>query len=161
MPGHPMAGHESTGSGSARSDLFYGASWILCPPKDVDPVAMERVLGMVRHLRALPLLLGAEEHDLHAAVLSHLPHVFAATLLVQSSGLSRPAIGAGSWRDLTRVGGSNPGLWADILVANRAAMLRSLESSRSLLDSFRAAIEAEDRDALVALFERAKAAKGS
>ena len=161
VPGHPMAGHESTGGSGARSDLFYGASWILCPPKDVDPTAMELVLRMVRHLRALPLLLGAEEHDLHAAVLSHLPHVFAAALLVQSSALSQPGIGAGSWRDLTRVGGSNPELWADILVANRDAMLGALGSSGELIESFRAAVEAEDRAALVALFERAKEAKGA
>ncbi|MCH7863350.1 MAG: prephenate dehydrogenase/arogenate dehydrogenase family protein, partial [Proteobacteria bacterium] len=149
-----MAGHECSGGSFGRGDLFHGAMWVLCPPSDVDPDAMDRVLGMVRHLRAMPLLLGPEEHDLHAAVLSHLPHVFAATLLVQSETLSEPGIGAGSWRDLTRVGGSNPELWADILVANRAAMLSALESSGELLDSFRAAVEAEDRDALVALFER-------
>ncbi|MCH8979573.1 MAG: prephenate dehydrogenase/arogenate dehydrogenase family protein [Armatimonadetes bacterium] len=160
VPGHPMAGHESSGGSSARGDLFHGATWVLCPPGDVDSDAMDRVLGMVRHLRALPLLLGPEEHDLHAAVLSHLPHVFAAALLVQSESLPEPGIAAGSWRDLTRVGGSNPELWADILVANRAAMLGALETSGSLLDSFRAAVEAEDKQALVALFQRAKAAKG-
>lgn len=161
VPGHPMAGHESSGGSFARSDLFHSATWILCPRQDVDPAAMGRVLGMVRHLRALPLLLSPEVHDLHAAVMSHLPHVLAAALLVQAETLSEPGIGAGSWRDLTRVGGSNPELWADILVANREAMLNALESSGELLDSFRAAVEAEDREALVALFQRAKAAKGA
>ena len=159
VPGHPMAGHESTGSKYARADLFHGAKWVVCPPGDVDADALDLVLCMVRHLRALPVVLTPEEHDRHVAVLSHLPHVFASALLIESAELSRTDIAGGSWRDLTRVGGSNPELWADILLANRAAVIESLDSSGSILEQYKSAVASGDRDALVALFEKAKEVK--
>jgi len=159
VPGHPLAGTEVSGPGMARADLFHGAAWVLCPDEATQPWARERVLGMVRSLRALPVWLSAEEHDRHVAILSHLPHVLAATLLIQSESLKHPDIGGGSWRDLTRVGGAAPELWTDILRHNRHAMLAALGSARELLDEFEKALKADDEDMIRALILRAAKAK--
>lgn len=159
VPGHPMAGHETTGSKYARADLFHGAKWIVCPDEDVETESLNRVLGMVRHLRALPVFMTAEEHDQHAALLSHLPHVLASALLIRSESLTRSDIAGGSWRDLTRVGGANPELWAEILTANKEAVLASLKQTDLVLGQFAEAVEQGDTDRLVELIERAKELK--
>ena len=68
-------------------------------------------------------------HDRLMALVSHLPHVLAGALVNQAADTApggREALrSAGpSFVDLTRVAGSNPPLWADILLANAAAVLR-------------------------------------
>jgi prephenate dehydrogenase len=69
-----------------------------------------------------------EKHDLLMAALSHLPHLMAAALLRVASDISPEALSfAGpSFRDLTRVGASNPSLWSDILAENAPALGEAL-----------------------------------
>jgi prephenate dehydrogenase len=69
-----------------------------------------------------------EKHDLLMAALSHLPHLMAAALLKVASDISPEALSfAGpSFRDLTRVGASNPQLWSDILSENAPALGEAL-----------------------------------
>jgi prephenate dehydrogenase len=114
---------------------------------------------MVQHLRALPIEMGHEEHDRHVALLSHLPHVLANALLVRSADFDFRAIQGSSWRDLTRVGGSNPALWADILVANGPAVLSEIDATWAVVGELRAAIEQGDTGAVRAVIERAQEAK--
>ncbi|HXH59870.1 MAG TPA: prephenate dehydrogenase/arogenate dehydrogenase family protein [Fimbriimonadaceae bacterium] len=160
VPGHPMAGHETAGPTHARSDLFHGARWILCPFEESSDEATALVLSMVRHLRALPLVMEARDHDAFVAQVSHLPHVLSSLLLSAAQGTNTEAAGA-SWRDMTRVGGSNPELWADILLANKAAMGGALKDAGSRLKRVQDALNQEDRAALVRFFEEAKEAKRS
>ncbi len=159
VPGHPMAGHETTGAAAARPDLFYGAQWVLCPFPETTSQTMQTVRSMVRHLRALPVLMDPFEHDRHVALLSHLPHVLASVLLLRSFDLDHRHVQGGSWRDLTRVGGSNPSLWADILIANKAAVLEEIDKSTSVVGEFREAIVSDDAEKLKAMIERAREAK--
>lgn len=158
VPGHPMAGLEVGGPSNARPDLFHGARWALCC-QGVDARAAELVRFLVRGLRALPVEMTPEEHDDHVALLSHLPHVLAAALLSNSASLRVPELAGGSWRDLTRVGGAEPQLWADILLHNRGSMNAAMAALRQALDDFTQALDGEDRQALEALFERAREAK--
>jgi prephenate dehydrogenase len=78
------------------------------------------------------------------AAVSHLPHVVANVLVAQATaalgGETLPATGP-SFRDATRVAGSNPELWGQIYAANRAALgaqvddlIMRLGEVRSLLD---------------------------
>ncbi len=159
VPGHPMSGHETTGAAYARPDLFHGANWVLCPFPEASENAMQTARSMVRHLRALPVLMDPLEHDRHVALLSHLPHVLASALLLRSASLDHGHIQGGSWRDLTRVGGSNPMLWADILIANKSAVLNELDQTSSLLVEFRKAIEADDVERLKTLIQDARGLK--
>lgn len=126
--GHPMAGSQLAGVANARFDLFRGARYFLTTTEKTDPGDYRKVSGFVRDLGAVPTAVDPEKHDLLMAALSHLPHLMAAALLKVASDISPEALSfAGpSFRDLTRVGASNPQLWSDILAENAPALGEAL-----------------------------------
>lgn len=126
--GHPMAGSQLAGVANAREDLFHNARYFLTPTDETDPEDYREVAGFVRELGATPTAVDPEKHDLLMATLSHLPHLMAVALLKVASDISPEALSfAGpSFRDLTRVGASNPALWADILAENSPALGEAL-----------------------------------
>ncbi len=126
--GHPMTGSQLSGVANARADLFKGARYFLTPTEETNPDAYREVAGFVRSLGAVPTAVDPEKHDLLMAALSHLPHLMAAALLKVASDISPEALSfAGpSFRDLTRVGASNPSLWSDILAENAPALGEAL-----------------------------------
>lgn len=126
--GHPMAGSQLSGVANARANLIEGARYFLTPTEKTDPEAYREVSGFVRSLGAVPTAVDPEKHDLLMAALSHLPHLMAAALLKVASDISPEALSfAGpSFRDLTRVGASNPSLWSDILAENAPALGEAL-----------------------------------
>ena len=126
--GHPMAGSQLAGVANAKAGLFHGARYFLTTTERTDPDDYREVSGFVRGLGAVPTAVDPEKHDLLMAALSHLPHLMAAALLKVASDISPEALSfAGpSFRDLTRVGASNPALWSDILAENAPALGEAL-----------------------------------
>jgi prephenate dehydrogenase len=126
--GHPMAGSQLSGVANARADLFKGARYFLTPTDKTDADDYREVAGFVRSLSAVPTAVDPQKHDLLMAALSHLPHLMAAALLKVASDISPEALSfAGpSFRDLTRVGASNPSLWSDIMAQNAPALGEAL-----------------------------------
>ena len=127
--GHPMAGSQLSGVANAKADLFHGARYFLTPTEKTDPEVYREVARFVREdLGALPTAVDSEKHDLLMAALSHVPHLMAVALLKVASDISPEALSfAGpSFRDLTRVGASNPSLWSDILAENAPALGEAL-----------------------------------
>ncbi len=95
VPGHPMAGSEKNGIVGARADLFKGAYWILCPDADTPAEHFTRLHELITGIGARVISLPREQHDAAVAVVSHVPH-FTASSLVQRAGsrilrVSRPA----------------------------------------------------------------------
>jgi prephenate dehydrogenase len=159
VPGHPMAGNDSSGSELADAEMFHGAKWVLCPFPETLEDHVLKVRAMVRHLKATPVTMSAADHDKIAALLSHLPHVIASALLNASESLGEDKVSAKSWADMTRVGGSNPPLWADILIANRKPVLEAFKTYEKSMGEFIKAIEKEDRGKLEGLILRARDSK--
>jgi prephenate dehydrogenase len=126
--GHPMAGSQLSGVANARPDLFQGARYFLTPTDKTDPDAYREIAQFIRDLDAVPTAVDPEKHDLLMATLSHLPHLMAAALLKVASDISPEALSfaGSSFRDLTRVGASNPSLWSDILAENASALGEAL-----------------------------------
>ncbi|HTI32571.1 MAG TPA: prephenate dehydrogenase/arogenate dehydrogenase family protein [Miltoncostaea sp.] len=152
--GHPVCGAERTGVAFARGSLFRGATWFLTPAAEARSDLFARLHGLVASVGARPVAIDAEVHDRLMALVSHLPHVLAGALVNQAAATApggREALrSAGpSFVDLTRVAGSNPPLWADILIANGAAVLDALRLYRDRLGEVEAAIERGDRDWLL------------
>jgi prephenate dehydrogenase len=159
--GHPMAGSQLSGASNAKKDLFRGARYFLTPTDRTDPEPYREVARFVREdLGAVPTAVEPKKHDLLMAALSHLPHLMAVALLKVASDISPEALSfAGpSFRDLTRVGASNPALWSDILAENAPALGEALgafagamaqlgseiSDRKSIEDRFHAAREAYD-----------------
>ena len=159
--GHPMAGSQLSGVENARANLFKGARYFLTPTGETDPDAYREVAGFVRSLGAVPTAVDPEKHDLLMAALSHLPHLMAAALLKVASDISPEALSfAGpSFRDLTRVGASNPSLWSDILAENAPALGEALGAFAGAMAQLGS--EIQDREAIEQRFAQAREAYGA
>ena len=156
--GHPMAGSQLAGVANAKTDLFQGARYFLTPTAKTAPEDYREVAQFVRELGAIPTAVDPEKHDLLMAALSHLPHLMAAALLKVASDISPEALSfAGpSFRDLTRVGASNPGLWSDILAENAPALGEALGAFAGAMAQLGS--EIKDRQAIEERFRDARAA---
>ena len=143
--GHPLAGAEATGVAHARDDLFEGATWYLTPRAETPGVLYERLARFVAGLGAVPTAITPDDHDRLMAAVSHLPHDVADLLVAQATaaldGETLPATGP-SFRDATRVAGSNPALWAQIYTANRAALGAQIDDLVRRLGEVRGLLEA-------------------
>ncbi len=81
------------------------------------------------------------------------------TLARQDERLDIFRYAAGGFRDFTRIAGSDPVMWRDIFIANKQAVLASLDDFEAGLSRLRHAVEAGDSDALIATFDRASHAR--
>ena len=128
--GHPLAGAETAGVESARADLFDGATWLLTPTPAASGLLYDRLNRFISSLGARPVAIDAGEHDAAIAVVSHLPHVLANQLAGQAlSGSKRLGAVAPSLRDATRVAGSNPTVWSEILASNSDSVVEAIETA--------------------------------
>ncbi|HEY1529431.1 MAG TPA: prephenate dehydrogenase [Galbitalea sp.] len=135
---HPMAGRERGGAISARADLFVGRPWVIANHDAVaDRRAADSVLeALALDLGAQPVELDAAEHDRSVALVSHVPQVVSSLLASRLLNASDAAVGlAGQGlRDTTRIAGSQPELWVQILGANAEQVVGILELYRDDLD---------------------------
>ena len=148
--GHPVCGAERSGVAFARGELFRGATWFLTPAGEARPDLLERLYALVASVGARPVAIDARVHDRLMALVSHVPHVMASALVNQAAATApggREALrSAGpSFHDLTRVAGSNPPLWADILLANGEAVVEELRGYGRRLGEVEDAILRGDR----------------
>jgi prephenate dehydrogenase len=151
--GHPLAGAANAGVRHARAELFDGATWYLTPTPTTRGTLYERLYRLLSRLGARPAAVDAATHDRMLATVSHLPHVLANVLVAQAARASTeedealPATGP-SFRDITRVAGSNTAIWRDIYLANADALIESIDDATARLAEVRRALAAGDGDAL-------------
>ncbi len=163
VPGHPIAGSEQSGVEAAKATLFRRHKVILTPCEHSDEAALALVEGLWRELGADVESMEVEHHDQVLAATSHLPHLLAFTLVdslaKRSENLEIFRYAAGGFRDFTRIAGSDPVMWHDIFLANREAVLRTLDTFRDDLDALRDAVDAGDGHQLLGVFTRARVAR--
>jgi prephenate dehydrogenase len=162
--GHPMAGSEQEGVDGARADLFDGAVWVLTPTSGTDPDAHALVRSVVKSFGADVVELPPERHDALVAVVSHVPHLTAATLMsLAAEGAEEHRamlrLAAGGFRDMTRIASGHPGIWPDICEENRDAIVRALDELTTTLRKVQDIVAAGDRASLLDVLERARAAR--
>ena len=164
VPGHPMAGSEQDGLEGASADLFSGAMWVLCPTATTDDDVFAAVRDLVASLGANPIAIPAERHDLLVAVVSHVPHLTAATLMRLADGRATEhrallRLAAGGFRDMTRVAAGHPAIWPDICVQNAEAIVDVLDELVRELSAVRDVVAERDRAALLGQLEQARTAR--
>jgi prephenate dehydrogenase len=144
--GHPMAGRETSGFAAADAELFTGCAWVLCLEPEVTSLADWLELAMlVTSVGARAVPTTADEHDRAVALVSHVPHLLAAALATAAAADPLAlALGAGSFRDGTRVAASPPALTAAMCGGNAAAVAPALEAVLGGLAEARAALDAGD-----------------
>ncbi|MDP9527374.1 bifunctional prephenate dehydrogenase/3-phosphoshikimate 1-carboxyvinyltransferase [Pseudomonas protegens] len=163
VPGHPIAGSEQSGVEASNAQLFRRHKVILTPLEQTDPDALDLVDRLWRELGADVEHMQVERHDEVLAATSHLPHLLAFglvdSLAKRSENLDIFRYAAGGFRDFTRIAGSDPVMWHDIFLANREAVLRTLDTFRNDLDALRDAVDAGDGHQLLGVFTRARVAR--
>ena len=163
VPGHPIAGSEQSGVEASNGALFRRHKVILTPLPNNDSQAIEVVQGLWQALEADVERMDVAYHDKVLASTSHLPHLLAFTLVdalaKRNENLEIFRYAAGGFRDFTRIAGSDPVMWHDIFLANRDAVLNTLDDFRDDLDALRAAIVAGDGHQLLGVFTRARVAR--
>lgn len=163
VPGHPIAGSEQSGVEASNAQLFRRHKVILTPCEQSDESALALVDALWRELGADVEHMEVEHHDQVLAATSHLPHLLAFTLVdslaKRSENLEIFRYAAGGFRDFTRIAGSDPVMWHDIFLANREAVLRTLDVFRDDLDALRDAVDAGDGHQLLGVFTRARVAR--
>ncbi|MDG6400154.1 bifunctional prephenate dehydrogenase/3-phosphoshikimate 1-carboxyvinyltransferase [Pseudomonas quasicaspiana] len=163
VPGHPIAGSEQSGVEASNAQLFKRHKVILTPLPETDPEALAVVDRLWSELGADVEHMEVERHDEVLAATSHLPHLLAFglvdSLAKRNENLDIFRYAAGGFRDFTRIAGSDPVMWHDIFLANREAVLRTLDTFRTDLDALRDAMVAGDGHQLLGVFTRARMAR--
>jgi prephenate dehydrogenase len=162
--GHPMAGSEQDGVEGATPDLFEGATWVLTPTAGTNAAAFAQVRAIVTTLGAEVLALPPDRHDTLVAVVSHVPHLTAATLMRLADARSEEQrallrLAAGGFRDMTRIAAGHPGIWPDICEDNRVAITEVLDELIQALGEIRQVVDKGDRQSLVDALAQARAAR--
>jgi prephenate dehydrogenase len=133
LPGHPMAGKESSGIGQADPDLFQNATWLFTPigpPQPALNTAIEDFKELVQRVGANPVMVSVEQHDEMCAFISHLPQMISTALAGVMKdfreGFSDPfhpafdinQVGGRALREMTRIASSPYSMWRDIAYTN-------------------------------------------
>ncbi|MHB1502984.1 MAG: prephenate dehydrogenase/arogenate dehydrogenase family protein [Acidimicrobiales bacterium] len=162
--GHPMAGSEQLGVDGSDPSLFVGATWVLTPGAATAPDTYALLQSVVTSLGAEAVALHAAEHDSLVAVVSHVPHLTAATLMNLATASaehqgSLMRLAAGGFRDMTRVAAGHPGIWPDICTENSVAIVSTLDSLVENLRSMRDLVARGNRQGLLDALQSAAEAR--
>jgi prephenate dehydrogenase len=163
VPGHPIAGRESSGVDAALPDLYVDRNVVLCALPENRPEAVAHVAAMWRVTGAAIHDMTPDQHDRVLASVSHLPHLLSFALVEQilcsPDAALKFSFAAGGFRDFTRIAASSPEMWRDVCIANRTALLAELDAYTAVLARLRSAVEAGDGVALETVFARSRAAR--
>lgn len=164
--GHPMAGSELEGLDGADANMFQGAVWVLTPSRSTADTTFATVASVVAEMGAEVVALPADRHDQVVAVISHVPHLTAATLMGLASDRAEEhaallRLAAGGFRDMTRIASGHPAIWLDICAENRPAILSALDELISGLSEMRDVVASGDRDELLRRLTKARVARAN
>lgn len=144
---HPMAGSERSGPLAGSAALFEGRPWAVTAHARSAPEAVALVTRLVEICGGVPLQLTPEEHDKAVARISHLPHLLSSLTAGRLAGapVDHLALSGQGVRDVTRIAGSDPLLWEEIISSNAEAVLSLLGEVRERLDVLISAVGGGER----------------
>ncbi len=162
VPAHPMAGTEHSGPESGFAELFDNR-WCLIVPNGADDEATANLSAFWQGLGALTDELEVGYHDQVCAVVSHIPHLIAYTMVGVADDLARISeqdvikFSAAGVRDFTRIAASDPTMWRDVFLTNKDATLEILGRFTEELFALQRAIRTGDGEHLHDYFTRTRA----
>lgn len=163
VPGHPIAGAETSGASAAKAALFQGRRVILTPTEKTAQPALNAIRNLWEGIGARVSQMEAGHHDEILAATSHLPHVLSFVLTAMLGRHDEKqdifAYAAGGLRDFTRIAGSDPAMWRDISLANRDQILPLIEEYCAALGDMAQMIKDGDSDRIEQLFADARHAR--
>ncbi|HBM59164.1 MAG TPA: prephenate/arogenate dehydrogenase family protein [Citreicella sp.] len=161
VPAHPMAGTEHSGPDAGFASL-YDNRWCLIVPEGASEQATARLETYWQALGANTERMEVEHHDLVCAVVSHIPHLIAYTMVGVADDLRRVSdqevikFSAAGFRDFTRIAASDPTMWRDVFLTNKPATLEILGRFTEELFALQRAIRTGDGQLLFDYFTRTR-----
>jgi len=155
---HPMAGRETSGPESARSDLFTSRAWIISRSENSseESISTARELGLL--LGSTIYELDFETHDSVIATISHLPQILSSALGATLTGMDIETLNlAGQGlRDVSRLAESDPELWSGLLLGNSDQILPKISEVINRLSRLAIALEANDEASVKEFLEQGR-----
>jgi len=100
-----------------------------------------------------------QNHDAAFAAVSHLPHLLAyayfSAVAKQPAGRDYLSLAGPGFRDFTRIAASDPAIWRDILLANKAEVMAQSKRFRDMLDLLEQVMQNDDAQGLETLLRQA------
>jgi prephenate dehydrogenase len=164
--GHPMAGRETSGFGSAVGGLFRDRPWVITEAVGRGDAGLVRMVAEA--CGAAPLELPAEVHDRLVASISHVPLLTSVALVEAVAGTGpRPEpdwpaaarLAATGWRDTTRLARGDATMGAEIAASNAGAIAEVLRRYRTRIDAWIEELESPGGPDASALRDRLDAAR--
>ena len=161
---HPMWGTEFSGPQAATADSFAGRNVVICQKELSDVKAVEMVETIYRTLGMDVLEMDAEQHDLHAAYVSHISHItsFILSTTVLEKEREEEAIfnlAGGGFDSTARLAKSSAQTWIPIFKQNKYNVLDVLREYIHQLNLFRKALERDDYKEIEQIILRANQIK--
>ncbi len=149
---HPMTGTEKFGPSAALDDLYKNKVVVLCDMEKSGKHQKETAEKLFHDIDMNLVLMGAAEHDRHAAFISHMPHAvsyaLANAVMKQEASTSIVALAGGGFKDMSRIAKSSPNMWEDIFRQNKENMLEAMYAFQSELKKCQKMVENEEWDNL-------------
>lgn len=156
--GHPMAGSEKSGFNAAQPDLFQGYPYVLTPGEACPREAVLCLDNLLQQMGARVAYRDPAQHDKQVAMVSHIPHLLAVSLMLAANDLAGKAgldLAGRSFRDITRIVESSPEMWQEIIVGNADAILEGLASWQQQLDKLSEYVRVLDGQGIAEAFRDA------
>jgi len=145
---HPMTGTEKFGPTAAINGLYTDKIIVLCNQEKSGELQSKIALELFSDIQAKVVFMGAEEHDKHAAFISHMPHAvsyaIANSVMKQEDTESIIALAGGGFRSMSRIAKSSPNMWKDIFRQNKKNLLNSIEAFNKEMQLCQNMIENEE-----------------
>lgn len=161
---HPIAGTEYSGPSAAFSNLYQDKVMIVCESQKTRPDFLSAFKDQCGALGMATLYLGAAEHDVHLAYVSHLSHIIAfglshTVLQKESSAMKILDLAGSGLASTVRLAKSSPDMWTPIFISNREAILESLDLYLEKINNFKALLTASNTSGIKAYLEKGREIK--
>lgn len=163
IPGHPIAGAETSGPQAAQPFLFEQKQVILTPLEENAADVIDTMTRLWEACGSNVCHLSAAEHDRIFAAVSHMPHLLSAlfmySLLNDEMTATKLKFAGSGFRDFTRIAAGAPVMWRDIFSSNRDCMLEEITRFQACLEQARQMLESGNMDAFEAWLTAAAQAR--
>jgi prephenate dehydrogenase len=156
---HPMAGTEYSGPKAAFKTLYKDKIVVICDIENSGKTQANQAVKIFSKIGMKIVYMKANEHDRHAAFISHMPHIISYSLansvLSQEDKKNILTLAAGGFRDMSRLAKSSPKMWKDIFEENKEILLESLNSFENEFKTAKTLIEHEKWEELYLWLKKA------
>lgn len=158
IPGHPMAGKESSGIKGASKNIFKGANYIITPGEKNTSRGLEKIDKMAKAIGCSNVTyVSPEEHDKIITFTSQLPHIIAVSLMNLHKKDYKDGMElftGGSFKDATRVAQINSKLWTELFIMNSDNLIEEIENFQDSMEILKKAIMNKDIKSMKDIFEK-------